>query len=150
MATRLVIGASSYGLAQARGGAWVELAVLPGGAEALLPAPRRANEAGLEAAIELAEDWLMPHARAIQGEELELVDDTGRLVSGLVAVLSVGQREWSTEGIETMFLRLVDMATGRGPAIPADQTSFVVDLLLVRELAHHGRLRRVRIVDGPE
>jgi hypothetical protein len=148
MASRLVIGASTYLLSQLRGGRWVELAALPGGAATLLPAARRADEAALEGAIEIAEDWLMPHARSLQGDELDVVDDTGRLASGLVAVLSIVEREWGVEGIEEMFLRLVDMATGRGPEISGGQKDFIADMLLIREVAHHGRLRQVRVVDG--
>lgn len=149
MTARLVIGESAYVLSQWQAGEWVGLAALPGGAAALIPPPRRADAAGLEAAIEIAEDWLMPHARSIEGEALEVLDKTARLVSGLTTVLRVCGRDWSVQELETMFLRLVDMATGRGPDLAGAQRAFLADMLLLRELAHHARLRRVCVIEWP-
>ncbi len=146
MSARLAIDAAAYVLAQLRGDEWVELARLEGGAAALLPAGRQPDEAGLEHAIEVAEDWLMPQARALEGEELEVADGTGRLAAGLAAVLGVSEREWTLERVEEIFLLLVDITTGRHRQLPREHEPFVADLLLVRELTHHGRLRGVRLV----
>jgi hypothetical protein len=150
MTARLVINATAYVLWQLRGSEWVELAALQRGAAALLPDRRPADEAGLERAIEVAEDWLMPHARSVEGEELEVVDSTGRLASGLSVVLAVSEHEWSTDRVEEMFLLLVDMATGRGRQIPGGQRAFVADMLLIRELAHHAGLGKVRLMSNAQ
>jgi hypothetical protein len=146
MAVRLVIGDTAYVLSQLRGGEWVELATLEGGASKLLPPTRSADAAGLEFAIEVAEDWLMPHARSLQGEDLEVIDDSGQLASGLARVLAVAEREWSIEGLEEIFGRVVDLATGRHSQLAAGDQRFIADIVLLRELAHHARLRQVRLV----
>lgn len=146
MTVRLVIGAAAYVLAQRRGDEWAELSTLPGGASALLPPGREADEGALELAIEVPEDWLMPHARFLQGQELEVADVTGRLAAGLTAVLEVSEREWTLEAVEEMFLHLVDIATGLHRQLPDGQQLFVADVLLIRELTHHGRVRGVRLV----
>ena len=123
-----------------------EFAVLQGGAGALLSSARTIDEAGLEAAIEHAEDWLMPHAARLRDAVLEVTDATGALRSGMQDVLSVTARAWSVEDVEGHFLRLVDMATGRVPAaVLAGRQQFVAHVLLLRELAHHGRLREIRL-----
>ena len=147
MPTRLVISDHAYTLVQERDGAWAEFAVRARGAEALLPSGRPIDEGRLEAAIETAEDWLMPHAARLNGEVLEVSDPSGRLKSGLREVLSSTSDVWSVQDVEQFFLRLVDMTTGRLPA-PAVQgrQSFVADVLLLRELAHHGRLREIRLL----
>jgi hypothetical protein len=146
MEVRLAIGESAYVLLESRSGHWAELATLEGGSGALLPAGRRLDEGRLEAAIEVAEDWFMPHAAGLRGKALDVIDPTGRLSLGLEQVLSVVSRQWSVEDLEHLFLRLVDMTTGRSPH-PAVQgrEGFVADVLLLRELAHHGQLREVRL-----
>jgi hypothetical protein len=146
MGAGFIIGADAYRLSLARDGLRVELAALAGGADALLRASRPVNEATLEAAIERAEDWLMPHAVSLTGEGLEVVDETGRLRAGLARVLDERGSEWSVVEIEALFVRLVDMATGRVPS-PAleSQQAFVADVLLLRELAHHGKLERITL-----
>ena len=50
-------------------------------------------------------------------------------------------RAWTVDAIERAFVDVVDLATGRvaPPAIHAHRL-FVADQLLLRELAHHGRL----------
>jgi hypothetical protein len=146
MSARLVISENAYSLLEAGGGQWSEIALLAKGAAALFPGARPVNEAGLEAAIEVAEDWLMPHAARLRGEILEVEDPTGRLKSGLDEVLAVESAAWTIADVEGFFLRLVDLATGRLPA-PGVQArwQFAADLLLLRELAHHGQLRELRL-----
>lgn len=146
MTARLLITENAHSLVEARGGQWSEIAVLPRGAAALFAGARALDEAGLEAAIEVAEDWLMPHAVRLRGEILEVNDPTGRLKSGLDEVLAVKSAVWSIEDVEGFFLRLVDLTTGRRPA-PAVQArrQFAADLLLLRELAHHCQLRELRL-----
>lgn len=143
MAARLVIGASAYALHEQRDGVWAEIAVLPGGAAALLPSTVDALQ--LEAAIERAEDWLMPHAARLRGEMLEVHDEIGRVAAGLNEVLGVAAPAWSVADVEMYFERIVSQATGRlpSPEIQA-RAPFAADLLLLRELAHHGRLAGLR------
>lgn len=147
MAARLLISEARYVLQQSRHGAWEDVAVLPGGADAILASGRAVDESRLEAAIEIAEDWLMPHAPGLRGEVLEVQDGTQRLKSGMTEVLSVTSSEWSVDDVEGFFLLLLDMATGRHPS-PAlvGRHPFVADLLILRELAHHGRLAQIRVV----
>jgi hypothetical protein len=147
MAVRLVIADNAYALAESRDGAWAEVAALQGGSEALLASARPMGESALEAAIEKAEDWLMPHAARLRGEVLEVSDPSGRLKWGLAEVLSSTTDVWSVDDVEQLFLQLVDMTTGRQPA-PAVQgrQRFVADVLLLRELAHHGQLRELRLL----
>lgn len=149
MSTRLLIAADGYVLSRQEGGNWIERGRLAGGAAALLPAAGPIGEAQLEAAIERAEDWLMPHAAPLQGETLEVRDETGRLVKGLRDGCAADAREWRTAELEELFLRLVDRALGRGAASQAGDPAFVADVVLLRELAHHGRLDAVRIVAEP-
>lgn len=144
---RLTIGTDAYALAGASNGEWVECALLHRGAEALLPSTRPVDEARLEAAIEIAEDWLMPHAAHLRGQVLEVSDPTGRLRSGMEEVLGATTSAWSVEDVEGIFLRLVDMTTGRRPAPSvAGRQHFVADVLLLRELAHHGQVRGIRLL----
>ncbi len=146
MTARLVISDDTYVLQQASDAAWKDLALLPGGASALLPPRRPLDEAGLEMAIEVAENWLMPHARHLRDGVLEVSDTSGRLASGLGEVLSVRGSTWSVADLEQLFLRVVDLATGRiaSPALEGRQ-AFVADLLMLRELAHHGAVREIRL-----
>jgi hypothetical protein len=143
----LLVSEDQYELMESRDGQSAGLAVLGGGAAALLPPTRRVDEAGLEAAIEIAEDWLMPHARRLRGEVLEVNDATGRLKPGLDEVLSERRGEWTVEEFEGVFLQLLDMATRRraAPALEGRQ-EFIADVLMLRELAHHGQVRAVRLV----
>lgn len=146
MASRLLIADSAYVLSQLRVGQWVELSRLPGGAQALLQGVRALDEGQLEAAIQIAEDWLTPHAAGLQDEELEVSDVTGRLRSGLAALVASTERTWSIEALERAFLQVVDMATGHvAPPHLQHHRLFVADLLLLRELAHHGRVNSVRL-----
>ena len=111
------------------------LARLQGGASALLSgAGDRLRELDIEAAIERSEDWLMPSSKSIEGLELRVRDATGRVRGTL------GDRESLTpEELEQAFDRAHDAvaharATGR---------EGVADVVLLRELVHHGRLARV-------
>lgn len=145
MDARLVISRSAYALQVARNGDWEEHARLPGGAGALLPASLP-GEAALERAIEVAEDWLMPHVAGWAGGMLEIEDATRVLERGLEQVLGAVGDAWSNREIEAMFLRMVDLLTGRNmPAALHDQREFVAALLLVRELVHHGKISGVRL-----
>src|SRR4051812_36796930 len=97
MPALLVIAATAYSLQLLHDGDWSEIAALPGGAEALVPRGTPINSRSLEVAIELAEDWLMPHAARLRDERLEVADATGRLQAGLRDVLSVNTSAWSAE-----------------------------------------------------
>lgn len=140
----LVIEDAAYRLCEVAPGAARELAVLPGGARALLGPRLVTDEGRLEAAIATAEDWLMPYAAALRGQVLQLDDRTGRLRPALAALVDESQGAWQTPRLEQLFLRVVDLATGRHPpAALAAHAAAVADLLLLRELAHHGQLDRV-------
>lgn len=148
-AARLRITPDGYALALLRAdGAAEPLARWPGGAAGLLRGS--VGEAAIEAAIERAEDWLMPHARALEGRDLHVDDATGRLRDGLQAVLQADAHAWDTPALEALFLRLVALATGRIPAPDLEaRAAFVADVVLLRELAHHGRLHRLTLASGP-
>jgi hypothetical protein len=146
MTARLVIAAGAYDLQLERDGAWAQLARLPGGADALMPPGRFLDAAALERAIEVAEDWLMPHAARLRGLALEVRDLTGRVRAGWREVLQVDGQACSVEQVEEGFRWLVDLATGRWPAaVLAGRAAFVADVVLLRELAHHAGLREVRL-----
>ena len=146
MPLRLVIAPDHYSLIEERDGAWAELALLSGGAATLLAPTGALDDRSLEAAIEIAEDWLMPHAARLRDRVLDVDDTTARIHSGLEDVLSVTAREWNVEGIEQLSLQLVDMATGRRARRALQgQQAFVADVLLLRELAHHGQLHEIRL-----
>ena len=142
---RLVIAEDGYTLLHWQGGRWTELAALAGGASALLPTGYPMNDARLERAIELAENWLMPHAARLAGAVLEVRDATGRVTTSLSELLSVTTRAWSLDEVEAMFLRLVELAGGRASQVLNGRQAFVADVLLLRELIHHGRLRRIQL-----
>ena len=146
---RLFIDAAGYRLAWRNGEAWTEVAVLAGGADRLLPAGRPIGQAALEAAIEHAEDWLMPHAAGLAGALLEVTDVTGRLAAGLHAVFASDARAWDAAQLEALFLQLDFMSTR--PHLAAQlqaRREFVADIVLLRELAHHGRLDSIRLLSG--
>lgn len=146
MTARLIISEATYVLQQESEAGWNDRAVLNGGASALLPAMRPLDEASLEMAIEVAENWLMPHARHLRGDVLEVSDTTGRLTSGLMDVMSESATSWSVADLEQLFLRMVDLATGRiaSPALEG-RRAFAADLLILRELAHHGDVGEIRL-----
>ena len=147
MPVRFVIAEGGYALLTEVGGHWIEIAALPSGARALLAVSRPVDEGALERAIEVAEDWLMPHAARLRGETLEVSDPTGRLKAALKARLSIVPDAWNIMEIEALFLRLVDLATGRFP--PQDGLEwplFMADVLMLRELAHHGQVKGLQIL----
>jgi len=149
VSARLVI-AADYVLSRDSAVGWTEVARLPGGAGALLPAGRVSiSDAHMEAAIERAEDWLMPHAAALQGEVLEVLDESGRLAAGLRAGYAAGATEWDTDEWEALFLRVVDRVLGPRAALQPEEPAFIADVLLLRELAHHGRLQKLQILPQP-
>lgn len=149
MLTRLTIDESSYRLLHCVGQGWVELAVLAGGANALLLRDRPVDQRTLEAAIDRAEDWLMPHATRINGARLEVIDATSRLKSGLRDVLTTEGCLWTTEQFEALFLD-IDLMSAR-PHLAAKlqgREHFVADIVLLRELAHHAKLQDIRLTDS--
>ena len=147
MAARLAIQESAYVLSVEQDGIRQELAFPEGGASSLLAPRRSVDEGGLERAIEIAEDWLMPHAFSLRGAVLQVHDTTGRLTSGLEHVLSESARTWRLDEFERLFLRLVDLALGRHPPVALQsQQAFTADILLIRELSHHGQVQEIRLM----
>ncbi|MES2784499.1 MAG: hypothetical protein V4684_03485 [Pseudomonadota bacterium] len=143
MRARLIID-GSYRLTHLHEGAWVDLDVLAGGARAILPGGRPVDQAALEAAIEHAEDWLMPHAGALRGADLEVIDVAGHLDAGLQEVLSNDSRQRDSAQLEALFLQL-DFMTAR-PHLAARlqaHSDTVAAIVMLRELAHHAKLERV-------
>jgi hypothetical protein len=111
------------------------LAHLDGGPLALLArAGQRLRDADIEAAIERSEDWLMPYSKSFQGLEMHVTETAGRLRHRLGA-----QASFTPEEIERAFsLAFDDVAFAR----PVNR-DFVADIVLLRELVHHGALSRV-------
>ena len=143
MQARLIID-GSYRLARLHEGAWVELAVLAGGSHSVLPDGRPVGQAALEAAIDHAEDWLMPHAVALSGADLEVINAAGHLDAGLQEVFATDSRQWDSAQLESLFLQL-DFMTAR-PHLAArleGHRETVAAIVLMRELAHHAKLERV-------
>lgn len=151
MLIRLAIGEASYRLLRRSDQDWIELAVLAGGANALMSRGRHVDQSTLEAAIDRAEDWLMPHAVQISGAYLDVIDVTGRLESGLRDVLAMEDRRWTTEEFEALFLD-IDWMCAR-PHLMAKlqgREHFVADIVLLRELAHHAKLKDVRLTGSAQ
>lgn len=111
------------------------LARLEGGPMALLAgAGGRLRDVDIEMAIERAEEWLMPSSKSFQKLELQVRYTTGRLRDRIG-----GPALLAPEEVERAFSGMVDdvrfnRTLGRG---------FVADLVLLRELVHHGGLSRV-------
>jgi hypothetical protein len=111
------------------------IASLEGGASALLPDARdRLREFDIEAAIERSEDWLMPSSKRFQGLDLRVRDAEGRSRAALGNASS-----FTPEQVERAFDRAFDAVAHARPIDPAS----VADVVLLRELVHHGRLSRV-------
>lgn len=147
MAALLKITESRYALSLRVAEEWVALAALEGGANSLLPGNAAPNEAALERAIDLAEDWLMPHAKSLRGETLCIRDVAGSFETGLRDVLSVDIRQFSVAAIEDCFLQVVALAASpSGSSVLRHQQHFVATLVLVRELAHHGGVRGLQLL----
>jgi hypothetical protein len=150
MPARLKITDTHYTLSVQNQGKWVELTTLDGGAQSIVPGHAEFSGAVLEHAIDVAEGWIMPHAKALRGEALYVDDTRADVKAGLHAVLSVDDEQFTVQAIEACFLRVVDMSTGRfvSPLLNNRQ-KFVAHLVLLRELAHHGGLSDVFLVCGP-
>jgi hypothetical protein len=113
------------------------LARLEGGPTALLAgAGERQSELDIESAIERAEDWLMPSSKSWQGFALRVAGTQGWLRDrlGPHAAATPDQTERAFSGM------VADMAFGR----PIDSQD-VADLVLLRELVHHGALSGILI-----
>ncbi len=88
----------------------------------------------------------MPPLKPAHDPVLGVVDTTGRLAAGRQAVLSSTAKGWTLDEIEQDFQKVVAQATGRNPpAQLATHRAFVADLLLLRELAHHGAFTSLRL-----
>jgi hypothetical protein len=108
------------------------LARLEGGAATLLSgAGERLREMDIEAAIERAEEWLMPYSNRFRARELLVHDATGRVRRNLGE-----QASFTAAEVEHAFNRFHD-AVAHGRAIHRDGAA---DVVLLRELAHHGSL----------
>lgn len=146
MSARLLLGEDAYVLSMARDQRWEEVGRLAGGAQALLPGARPVDEGRLEAAIQTAEDWLMPLVGGLRGALLEVLDPTGRLAAGLAQVLAAQERQWTLTQFEQRFLQLTELATGRVvPQALGRHQEFIADVVLLREIAHHGQVSLVRL-----
>jgi hypothetical protein len=111
------------------------LARLDGGAAALLAgAGERLREIDIETAIERAEEWLMPSSRSLEGLELRVRDTTGRVRRSLG-----GQASCTVDQVEQAFNRAHDAVAHARVTDRED----IADVVLLRELAHHGRLSRI-------
>lgn len=111
------------------------VARLAGGCGALLQgAGEHLREVDIEAAIERAEDWLMPASRSFQGLALHVTGDRAGLRERL------GQRtNFTPDEVERAFSTAADDVAFRRP-VPRE---LIADLVLLRELVHHGRLSRI-------
>lgn len=148
MAARLIINEKRYTLAAQREGEWVDIAMLNGGANALIADTALLADVVIEHAIDLAEEWLMPHARTLKGETLWIDDIAGHFRTGLLEILSVKASKFSVLDIEDHFLEVVALAAGRSGSLALrHRNHFVADLILVRELSHHGGLTNLQLSD---
>jgi hypothetical protein len=114
------------------------LARLPRGPLAILGgAGERLRDLDIEIAIEHAEDWLMPSSKSFQGFALVVKDTQGRLRDRLGA----GSR-LTPDDVEIAFTRAFDdVAFAR----PIDRL-LVADMVLLRELVHHGAAPHVEVL----
>lgn len=140
MGMQLLIDVSDYVLRQSDNDGVFELARLKSGARALI-ADNYVQEAHLEHAIQVAEDWLMPYTALLQGQTLDVRDVTGRLEATLSMYAAQSASYLSLAEIEQVFLTMVDRVLRHAPA----DVATVADIILVRELAHHGQVTGVRI-----
>ncbi len=110
---------------------------LAGGAASLLGgAGPQLRESDIEAAIEHAEDWLMPFSKLFEGLQLKVNDKTGRLQHYLN-----GPEHHSVEQVEQAFSDThYEVAHGR-----TKDSDAVADIVLLRELAHHSRLSGISV-----
>jgi hypothetical protein len=117
------------------------LARMSGGASTLLPgAPSRLREIDMEAAIERAEDWLMPFCTAPDDHQLLVLDKTGRIFS-----FFDGRSRLSPAEVEQAFTRMHDAVAHQRAA----QGDVMADVVLLREFVHHARLAQVELHSAP-
>lgn len=141
MELELLIEEKAYVLSTIHDAQALELSRFSGGAQQLLPGIGIPTESQLEAAIYIAEEWLMPHVKRLDGGALNIQDTSGRWASGLSSILGSRSRSWSLKSIEQDFLKVIELVAGRHPPYELDRHRlFLADLLLVRELAHHGKI----------
>jgi hypothetical protein len=146
MVVRLLILDEAYVLSTAQDGRPIELARLPGGAEAMGPLHSPVDESQFESAMQVAQNWLSPHAAALRGQVLEVADETGRLEYGLREVLGVNERVWHIQDLEMRFQSVEGLSLGiLAPQALPMHPHFVLDLLLLRETAQHGQVLKVRL-----
>ena len=108
------------------------LALLPGTATHLSPRD-------IEIAIDRAEEWLMTFSKSIEGLQLLVRDATGRLRISLH-----GKRTFAPADVEDAFERLLQrVAHGR-----STNRESTADIVLLRELVHHGSLSQVILEAG--
>lgn len=132
-AFRLDVQTNSYELH--RGAQLV--ARLDGGALALIPGSgAQLREIDIENAIERSEDWLMPFSKSLRGCELLIRDATGRMATALG-----GRKSLTIDDMERAFTDAY-VAVARGRTAMRDA---VADIVLLRELAHHGVLARITL-----
>ncbi len=149
MGLTLKIEKQDYVLLCEQNGNFVELARLLNGAQRLLPGTVTPTEAELEAAIEKAENWLMPFVSGQKGQELEVIDMKNQFSTDLLAFAANEKCIWSLAQVERIFLKLLDVITGRyASTTSSEHRRFMADWLLVRELAHHGQFGVVRLASN--
>lgn len=149
MGLTLKIEKQDYVLLCEQNGNFVELSRLINGAQRLLPGTVTPTEAQLEAAIETAENWLMPFVSGQKGQELEVIDMTNEFSSDLLAFAANKERVWSLAQVERIFLKLLDSITGRyASTTSSEHRRFIAEWLLVRALAHHGQFGVVRLASN--
>ena len=108
---------------------------LNGGAAALLAGSgAQLREIDIEIAIEHAEDWLMPFSKQLEGLQLKVRDSAGGLRSRFSE-----HEPYAVEQVEQAFTNVHDEVV-RGQT---NDKNGVADIVLLRELAHHGRLSGV-------
>ncbi|HTH78153.1 MAG TPA: hypothetical protein VL593_04180 [Ramlibacter sp.] len=113
------------------------VSTLAGGAAALMAgAPAQLREIDIENAIERSEEWLMPFSKSFQRRVLRIRDVTGRVKKTLGGRTSLDLQE-----TEQAFSRACDAVSHRRPVA----REAVADLVLLRELAHHGMLVRIQL-----
>lgn len=108
-----------------------------------------ATAAEIEAAIAKIEDALMPAMSALPARRCLLTSAPGaREIASVAGLESPAPIRLPTETVELLFNRLADVAYGAPAArlgIPPDRI-LAANLLLLRELLHHGNFSAVMIM----
>lgn len=109
--------------------------------------PVKADE--IETAIAQIEDALMPAMPALPTRRQLITSAPGIWkIAGVAGFEGSAPARLSTETVEMLFNQLVDVAYGTPAArlgIPSDR-GFVANLLLLRELLHHGSFGSIMIL----